>query len=146
MSSELRTVAADVEAFLKAECPQTWRVANVETLGSKTSGVVLSYEQMDIAQEALGQQLPEGVVWVSFLLILSTPETDAVKGLRRATEELSTLLQILDASPDLKWGPDATRLRFDGGESGYSVPVAFLATNYPPTPEPDPEPVAPEEE
>ncbi|APH44877.1 hypothetical protein BMW26_07840 [Microbacterium sp. 1.5R] len=135
-----------MEAFLKAECPSNWRVANVETLGSKTSGVVLSYEQMDVSAKTDDQELPEGWVWVAFMLILSTPETDAVKGLRHATEELSTLLLILDASPDLKWGPDATRLRFEAGESGYSIPIAFLATNTPPTPEPDPEPDAPEEE
>lgn len=139
MSSELVSAAADFGAFLKEQAPSEWRVVNAEKLTGKTSGIVLSYEQLDVSQVAEGQALPEFWTWVTFQLVLSTPETDAVKGLLRLTQELSPLLQILDASPDIKWGPDATRTRLTSGESAFIIPVAFLASNYPPTPEPEPD-------
>lgn len=148
MSSELVTVAADLEAFFKESAPSTWRVVNAELLSNKnrTTGVVLSYEQLDLAREALGQELRDGYVWVTFQLVLSTEETDAVKGMKRLTAEAATLLQILDASPDFRWGPEATRTRLETGESAFLIPIAFLATHFPPTPAPVTEPdTTPEE-
>jgi hypothetical protein len=140
VSSELPTAAADLEAFFKAQCPSAWRVVNAETLGTtKTAGVVLSYEQLDLSQEALGQQLPEGVLWVTFQLVLSVPETNAVKAMLRLTGEAATLIRILDASPDLKWGPDATRTRLETGETAFVIPLALLTTNPEPTPAPEEE-------
>lgn len=148
MSSELVTAVADLDAFLVEHCPPAWRVLNAEKLGkAKSTKPVLTFEQLDISQETLGQQLPEGWLWATFQLVLSTPETDAVKGMARLTTEASTLLQILDASPDLRWGPDATRTRLDTGESAFIIPIALLASNYPiPESEPVTEPDAPEEE
>lgn len=142
MSSELATIAADVQSFLESACPPKWKVLNAEQLGkSKTTGVVLTYEQLDISQNAEGQDLPEGWVWVTFQVVLSVPETDAVKAMARLTPEAGKLIQIFDASPDLRWGPDATRTRLDTGESAFVVPLAVLASNYPPAP-PTPEPDA----
>lgn len=149
MSSELTSVSADLKAYLKAVCPPAWRVVNAETLGTaKTSGIVLSYEQLDVSQESLGQELPPGYFWVTFQLVLSTPETDAVKALSRLMGELSALLHVLDSSEDLRWGPDATRTRLTTGETAFIIPIAFLANNPQPTPDPEPaiEPDAPEEE
>lgn len=134
MSSELTTVLADLETFFKETVPTNWLVSNAETLGkTKTRKVVLTFEQLDVSQEALGTDLPQGWVWVTFQLVLSTPETDAVKGLSRLTTELGKLLQVLDASPELVWGPDAVRTRLDTGESAYIIPLAVLASNNPPT-------------
>ena len=147
MSSELITVAPELEAYLKSVCPPAWRVVNAETLGSsKTSGIVLSYEQLDVSLESLGQELPPGWLWVTFQLVLSAPETEAVKALARLMGELSTLLQVLDASEELRWGPDATRTRLTTGETAFVIPIAFLASNTPPTPEPAISPDDSEEE
>lgn len=148
MSSELPDIAANLQTFLEESCPPAWRIVNAETLGtSKTSGVVLSWEQLDISQVAEGQQLPEGWVWVTFQVVLSVPETDATKAMPKLTATAGQLLQVFDSSPDLRWGPDATRTRLTTGESAFVIPLAVLASNAPPpTPEPATEPVAPEEE
>lgn len=150
MSSDLDTAAADLHAFLEAEVPAGWKVINAEKLGtSKTTGVVLSYEQLDISQEALGQDLPEGWLWVTFQVVLSVAGTDATKAMPKLTVAAGELIRILDASPDLRWGPDATRTRLDTGESAFIIPLASLASNIPPappTPEPDAVPAKSEED
>lgn len=138
MSSNLRTVKADIQEFLETVTPNNWLVMDAEKVGSqKLSKIGLTYEQLDISAEALGQELPSGWVWVSFQLVLSTPETDAVKGIERLTGVLADFLLILDASPELRW-TDATRTRLDTGESAYIIPIALLAETTPPAPEPIP--------
>lgn len=136
MSSELATVAAGLQAFLEAEVPEKWKVINAEKLGtSKTTGIVVSWEQLDISQDtADATALPEGWVWVTFQTVLSVPETDAVKAMPRLTAAAGALLGIFDASPDLRWGPDATRTRLETGESAFVIPLAVLASNAAPTP------------
>ncbi len=142
MSSNLRTVAADLEEFLVEQCPSTWRIVNAEKLGSaKTTKVVLTYEQLDVLASANGTDLSVGWVGVSFQLVLSTPETGATKALPRVTNALAELLLVLD-STDQVYYSDATRTRLDTGETAFVLPVVVLAT-YVPTPEPIP---APEEE
>lgn len=139
MSSELVSAAADFGAFLEESVPDAWKVRNAYDLGtSKLSGVVLSYQQLDVLTQATGEQLPLGYVWITFRLVLSSPETDAKKGVPRVTRELATLLQVLDASPDIEW-TEAEFARVETGESAFFIPVAFLATNFPPAP-PTPEP------
>ncbi|AZS40048.1 hypothetical protein CVS54_01370 [Microbacterium oxydans] len=139
MSSELATVAADLQTFLEAEVPTKWKVINAETLGtSKTTGVVVTWEQLDLSQIAEDQKLPEGWLWVTFQIVISVPETDATKAMPRLTKETGVLLQIFDASPELRWGPDATRTRLETGESAFVIPLAVLASNNPPTATPAP--------
>lgn len=136
MSSELATVAADLQTFLEAEVPNAWKVINAEKLGtSKTTGVVVSWEQLDLSWLAdAKEELPEGWLWVTFQIVLSVPETDAVKAMPKLTTAAGTLLRIFDASPELRWGPDATRTRLETGESAFVIPLAVLASNAPPTP------------
>lgn len=140
MSSDLTTVAADLQTFLEGAVPTKWKVSNAETLGtSKTTGVVLSWEQLDLSQDtADSTSLPEGWVWVTFQTVLSVPETDATKAMPKLTAAAGQLLQIFDASPDLRWGPDATRTRLTMGESAFVIPLAVLASNNPPTATPAP--------
>lgn len=131
MSSNLRTVKADIEEFLKETVPSTWLVLDAETAGkNRLTKVALTYEQLDVSIEALGQQLPQGHLWVTFQLVLSTPETDAVKGLLRLTNALADLLLILDESPEVRW-TDATLTRLATGEMAYVIPIALLAINSP---------------
>lgn len=142
MSSELATVAADLQTFLEDTVPEKWKVINAEKLGtSKTTGVVVTYEQLDLSWLADGKaELPFGWLWVTFQIVISVPETDAIKAMPKLTAAAGQLLQIFDASPEVRWGPDATRTRLDTGESAFVVPLAVLASNMPPTPTPEPEP------
>lgn len=142
MSSELAAVATDLQTFLEESVPAKWRVVNAETLGaSKTTGVVVSWEQLDLSWFSDGkEELPLGWLWVTFQIVISVPETDAVKAMPKLTAAAGQLLQILDASPEVRWGPDATRTRLDTGESAFVIPLAVLASNMPPTPTPEPEP------
>lgn len=131
MSSELVTVAQDLHAYLTDQCPKAWKITNAEELGkTKTTGVVLTWEQLDISIESLGQELPAGAVWVTFQLVLSVPETNATRALPRLTRAMSDLIPVLDAAPEFRWGPDATRTRLVTGESAYLIPIAALVTNH----------------
>lgn len=137
MSSNLRTVKADLQAFLETVAPSGWLVLDAEKAGTnKLTKVAVTYEQLDVSIEADGQPLSPGWVWVTFQLVLSTPETDAVKGLLRLTNALADLLLILDASPELKW-TEATRTRLTTGESAFIIPIALLAENAELSPEED---------
>lgn len=141
MSTDLATVAADLQTFLESSVPAKWKISNAETLGTtKTVGVVVTWEQLDISQDtADATPLPEGWVWVTFQIVISVPETNAARAMVRLTKETGVLLQIFDASPDLRWGPDATRTRLETGESAFVIPLAVLAANNPPTATPAPE-------
>lgn len=138
MSFDLRSVAADLETFLVETCPDAWKVVNAEKLNGKTTGLVLSYEQLDALATANSAPLPAGWIGVTFQLVLSTPETDATKAMPRASRALADLFIALDTSNQVYYD-DATRTRLSTGETAYVVPVLVLA-RYTPTPEPEPVP------
>lgn len=130
MSSE--TTRADalierLEAVLKAAVPSTWSVRDAEAKVTKALGIVVFYEQGDISNEIAQKHLNPGYVGVDFTLTVTAPESEPVKGTRTATSALLTLLPALDAMPDLFWGPTATKIRLESGETAYRLPITFLS-------------------
>lgn len=135
MSSDLATVAADLADYLVANCPTGWIIADSEKL-RKTTKTALSYEQGDLTIDVIGQDLPTGFIGVEFLLTLSTPETDATKGLPRVTEAMGHLFAALDMTDQIRHA-NAERVRLDTGESAYRLPIAVLAAYNIPTSQPE---------
>lgn len=130
MSSE--TALADalierLETVLRAALPTDWRIQDAEAKSDKALSTVVYYEQGDISNEVAQQHLNPGYVGVDFTLTVVAPESEPVKGTRTATSALLTLLPFLDAMPDLFWGPVASKIRLESGETAYRLPITFLS-------------------
>lgn len=117
-----------LEDALREALPTDWRIQDAEAKVTKSLGIVLFYEQGNLSNEVSGTQMPPGHVSVDFMLTLTAPENDPVKGTRAVTSALLELLPALDGLEDLFWGPTAEKIRLESGETAYRIPTTFLST------------------
>lgn len=130
MSFNFSTVGAELEAFLKENVPSTWLVAHASKAQAKLTKVALTWQQLDIDSKNDNGRLPFGWASVTFDLVLSVPETDPVKSMERAMQELPSLLNLLDDHDQLHW-ESAEQRRLETGELAFLLPIAVLATYLP---------------
>lgn len=113
---------------LAAACPKGWRFKDAAEGVAASTGIVVYYEQGAVSNEYRNDPLPVGYVGVSFLLTITAPNQDAVKGTRAVTAALLDLIPALDSLDDLYWGPTAEIEQLESGEVFYRIPTLFLST------------------
>lgn len=127
MSFDFATAGAELEAYIRPLVPQTWKLQDSGAPLGQTSGVVVTYTQGNATTTIDGKGLGDGSVAVDFVLIISTPETDPIKGFRHLNAEAVHLFAALDEHPQLLW-ETAERGVLQGGESIYLIPIQVIAT------------------
>lgn len=127
MSSDLVTVSADLEAYLKSELPTSWKIQDANIPLGATSGIVLTFGLIGFSNRVSGQQLPYSHLAAEFLLELSTPEKDAVKAQAKLLPAIPLLTNALDGATGMTW-ESAQRGITPAGESLFQIPVNILVS------------------
>jgi hypothetical protein len=128
--STFETVSADLEAYLRAELPDTWKIQDGGKALGNTTGLVLTYGLSGFSTTIAGQQLPDSWFSADIDLVLSAPETDLVKAQARLLPALPLLFAALDAADGVRWEA-AERVIQPAGETWFRVPVSILVTTTP---------------
>ncbi|MDT0142792.1 hypothetical protein [Microbacterium sp. PRC9] len=127
MSSSFESVTADLEAYLKAELPTTWKVLDGSVGLGNTTGLVLTYGLTGFSNKSFGGQLPLTQFAAEFDLVLSTPERDLVKAQARLLPALPLLLKALDEAIGISW-ENVEKAITDAGETWFRIPIQVLVS------------------
>lgn len=130
-SNVLRTVREHLKATIKPALPTRWRIFPSLTAPAKLTVPAVYFEFTDVSNEMGGKPLAAGNVAANFELAVIVPEGATPKAEDNADAAVLSLIQALDNSADLFWGPTATKLRLETGQLGWRVPVSVLTSTFP---------------
>jgi len=135
MSSKnvLREVRQHLKDTIKPKLPTRWRVFPTLTAPAKLTVPAVYVEFTEVSNEVAGKPLAAGRVAASFELAVIIPETAGARAEDNADAAVLSLIQALDNSDQLFWGPSATKLRLESGQLGWRIPVTVLTSTVPDT-------------
>ena len=127
----LREVRAHLRDTIKPKVPARWRIFPTLEAPAKLSVPAVYFEFVEIANEIAGKPLAAGNVAAQIELAVIAPETATAKAEDAVDAAVLSLIQALDNSDSLFWGPSATKVRLESGQLGWRIPVSVLTSTHP---------------